>query len=182
MPIFFGLFLPVILSVFSAIVHTLLFYTLRFFHTSVNFHLNLSDSKFHQISRTLLSILTDLNIFVVWMIPIRPPISNSSSPLSILLVTVPSAPITIGITVTFMFNSFVLLQSLSIRFLWFPLCGRLGRQNSLYSKFSFSFLFFFFFSVIMWLIVSPHSPYNLNLLSYCVLNFNFSIIGPYGVV
>ena len=74
-------------------------------HSLAVFHWNLSDSKSTQVSRTLLSILTDLNWSVVWMIKIFPLISNSSSHSSRPLGTVPSTPITIGITVTFMFHS-----------------------------------------------------------------------------
>ena len=70
------------------------------------FHWNLSDSKSPQVSRTLLSILAVLNNVVVWMVSARPPTSKSSSPFSNPLVTVPNAPITIGIIVTCMFHSF----------------------------------------------------------------------------
>ena len=70
------------------------------------FHRCLSDSKSPQVSRTLLSILAVLNNAVVWMVCTRPPTSKSSSPFSNPLVTVPNAPITIGIIVTFMFHSF----------------------------------------------------------------------------
>ena len=57
--------------------------------------------------------------------------------LSQALWTVPSALITIGITLTLMFRVFLVLwQGLSIclsfRFLWFSLCGLLGRQSPLY--------------------------------------------------
>ena len=69
------------------------------------FHWSLSDSKSSQISRTLLGILTDLNNAVVWMISTRPFNSRSSSLYTHPLVTVPKAPIKIGITVTFMFHS-----------------------------------------------------------------------------
>ena len=41
-----------------------------------------------------------------WMVSTRPPTSKSSSPFSNRLVTVPNAPITIGIIVTCMFHSF----------------------------------------------------------------------------
>ena len=41
-----------------------------------------------------------------WMVSTRPPTSKSSSPFSNPLVTVPNAPITIGIIVTCMFHSF----------------------------------------------------------------------------
>ena len=70
------------------------------------FHWSLSDSKFPQVSRTLLSILAILNNSVVWIVSTRPPTSKSSSPFNNPLVTVPNAPITIGIIVTFMFHSF----------------------------------------------------------------------------
>ena len=70
------------------------------------FHWSLSDSKSPQVSRTLLSILAVLNNAVVWVISTRPPTSKSSSPFSNPLVTVPNAPITIGIIVTCMFYSF----------------------------------------------------------------------------
>ena len=61
------------------------------------FHRSLNDSKFSQVSRTLLSILADLNNAVVWTVSTRPVISKSSRPWG---------PITIGIIVTFMFHSF----------------------------------------------------------------------------
>ena len=70
------------------------------------FYWSLSDSKSPQVSRTLLSILAVLNDAVVWMVSTRPPISKSSSPFSNPLVTVPNAPITIGIIFTSMFHSF----------------------------------------------------------------------------
>ena len=70
------------------------------------FHCSLSDSKSPQVSRTLHSILAVLNNVVIWMVSTRPPTSKSSSPFSNPLVTVPKAPITIGIIVTFMFHSF----------------------------------------------------------------------------
>ena len=74
--------------------------------TLMVFHWNLSDSKYPQVSRTLLSILADLNNAVVWMVTTRPLISKSFSPLINSSVTVPKASITIGINVTFMFPSF----------------------------------------------------------------------------
>ena len=67
------------------------------------FHWSLSDSKSPQVSRALLSIL---NNGVVWMVSTRPLISKSSNPFNNPLVTVPKAPITIDIVVTFMFHSF----------------------------------------------------------------------------
>ena len=59
-----------------------------------------------------------LNNVVVWMVSTRPPTSKSSSPFSNPLVTVPNAPITIGIIVTFMFHTF--FNSLArMRYLFF---------------------------------------------------------------
>ena len=69
------------------------------------FHCSLSDGKSLQVFRTLLSILADLNDAIVWMVSTSALISKSSIPLINLLVTVPSAPIIIGITVTFIFQS-----------------------------------------------------------------------------
>ena len=70
------------------------------------FHWSLSDCKSPQLFKTLLNILAVLNNVVVWMVSTRLPTSKSSSPFSNLLVTVPNVPITIGIIVTCMFNSF----------------------------------------------------------------------------
>ena len=61
------------------------------------FHWSLNESKSPQVSRTLLCILAVLNNVVVWMVSTRPPNSKSSSLFSNPLVTVPNAPITIGI-------------------------------------------------------------------------------------
>ena len=67
-------------------------------------HWRLRDCKCPQVSWTLLGILADLNNSVDWMVSTRPLLSNSSS--SKALVTEPRAPITTGITVTFMFHGF----------------------------------------------------------------------------
>ena len=66
----------------------------------------LSHSKSPQVSRTLLSILAVFNNAVVWMVSTRLPTSKSSRPFNNPLITVPKAPITIGIIVIFMFHSF----------------------------------------------------------------------------
>ena len=70
------------------------------------FHWSLSDSKSLQVSRTLLSILVDLNNAVVWTVSTRLVISKSSIPCTNPLVTEPKAPITICIIVTFTFHNF----------------------------------------------------------------------------
>ena len=82
-----------------------------------------------QVSRTLLSILADLNNAVVWIVSTRPVISKSSSPGINILVIVPRATITISITVTFMFQSFF---------------------NSLARSGYLSFFRFQFYSVVRW--------------------------------
>ena len=70
------------------------------------FHWSLSDRKSPEVSNTLLSILADLNNTVVRTVSTRPVISKSSSPCTNPLVTVPRAPITIGIIIAFLFRSF----------------------------------------------------------------------------
>ena len=95
------------------------------------FHWSLSDSRFPQVSRTLFSILTDLNNAVVRMVSTRPLILKSSSPFINLSVTVSRAPITVGITVTF----------ISHRFFPFP---------SKIEVFILLFTFFQFYSVVSW--------------------------------
>ena len=67
---------------------------------------SLSESKSPQVFRTLLSVLTDLNNAVVWMVSTRLLISKSSTPFTNPFMTVPRASIIINITVTLMFHSF----------------------------------------------------------------------------
>ena len=104
---------------------------LEIFHASVGWWFStriLSDSKSPQVSKTLLSILADFNNAVVLIVFICPPISKSFSPCTYPLMTVPSAPITIGITVTFMFNRFSIYLARSMYFIslfnyyYFTLC------------------------------------------------------------
>ena len=92
---------------------------------------SLNDSKSLQVSRTLLSIQADLNNPLVWMVSTCPLISKSSSSFTKPLRINPNAPITIGITVTFMFHS------------WFSTLA----TSRFLSVFSLSFFFFFFFTL-----------------------------------
>ena len=78
------------------------------------FHWSLSDSMSAQVSRTLLSILAVVNNVVVWMVSTLSPTSKSSSPFSNPIVTVPNAPVTIGI---FFFESFS-TPALAEVFIW----------------------------------------------------------------
>ena len=74
---------------------------------------SLIDNKSPQATRTLFSILVDLDNAVVWMVStsflISKPTNFFTNPLRI----VPSALITTGITVTFMFHSFCSSQARS---------------------------------------------------------------------
>ena len=93
------------------------------------FHWSLGGSKSPQASRTLLSILVNLNNAEVWMVVLndgvglmvstRPVTSKSPSPFNNPLVIVPKAPITIGIIVTFMFHSFFFNSLARSRYFFF---------------------------------------------------------------
>ena len=73
------------------------------------------------------------------MVSTRLVISKSSIFCTNPLVTVPRVPITIGITVTFMFHSFFnsLARSRYFHFLSILLCGQPGQQSPQFGKFSF---------------------------------------------
>ena len=117
------------------------------------FHWSLSDNKSPQVSRTLLSILAVLNNSVVWMVSTRPPTSKSSSPFNNPLVSVPKAPITIGIIDTFMFHSFfqfpskvevpILLLTL------FQFYSVVNRDSKVHNFVNSLFFFLFFFLLII---------------------------------
>ena len=102
---------------------------------------SLSDCQSLRFSRTLLSFQADLNSAVVWMVSTCVLISNSSSPFTDPLVTIPSRSITIGIIVTFVFHSFFTSLAgpgtyLSFRLPSILLCGLPGRQSPQFGKFS----------------------------------------------
>ena len=114
------------------------------------FHWILSDIKSPQVSRTLLSILAVFNNAVVWMVSTRPPTSKSSRLINNPLVTVPKAPITIGIILTFIFNSFFqfsrkveVLISLFTFFQFYSVVSRDSKVNNFAD-----FLFFFLLIII----------------------------------
>ena len=114
------------------------------------FHWSLSDGQSPQVSRTLLNILAVLNNAVVLMVTARPLTSKSSSPFNNPFVSVPKAPSTIGIIVTFMFHSFV--NSLAkLRYLSFFsysfsfILWSAGTAKSTILQVLFFFFFFFFF-------------------------------------
>ena len=109
------------------------------------FHWSLCGRKSPHVSMTLLNILADLNNTVVWMVS-TPLISKSSISCINPFVTELSAPVTIGITVTFIFHSFfsILWQGLGTYYSFpFPSvlpCGQPEPQSPLFIKFSFLFL------------------------------------------
>ena len=108
------------------------------------FQRSLSDSKSPHVSGTHLSILADLNA-VVWMVSTCPLISKPSIPFTKPLGVVPSAPIIIGITATFIFHTFFSSLARS-RYLSFFLVsfivfyGTPGWQSPLFGRFSFFLL------------------------------------------
>ena len=83
------------------------------------FHWSLCAGKSPQVSWTFLNILTDLINAVVWTVSTPPLISKSSSFCINPLVTVPRAPITVGIITTFMFYGFFFYSLARSRYLSF---------------------------------------------------------------
>ena len=108
---------------------------------------SLRDSKSPEVSRTPLSILAELNNAVIYMISARPTLPAL---LPSLWRWPKRAPITIGITVTFMLHKY----SCHIFFLWFSLCGPPGQRNQLFNRF-FLFLFIYLFLLIKLGLVWP---------------------------
>ena len=107
-----------------------------------------SDSKSPQVFRTLLSILAVLNSAVVWVVSTRPPTSKSSSPFSNPFVTVPNAPISIGIIVTCMFHSFFNSLARSRYFISHSFSFIVGSAGTAKSTIL-QVLFFFFLLIII---------------------------------
>ena len=137
------------------------------------FHWSLSDHNFP------LSILADLSNVVVKMVSACPLISKSSGPLIKHLGIILSRLITIGITITLMFYSWILVS------LWFLLCGPPGQQSPLYGRFSLSGQLIIYWciqiSVIIWGYNSLNVDYNSQHLSYCNLR-PFYILWDNGLV
>ena len=109
-------------------------------------------TPFKFIARTLQNILADLDNTVVWIVSIRLPISNTFSPLTNLLGTVPNAPITIGISITLMFYSLVTSLTSSkylSHFFVTLLSAKSEVQYSASSLFFFLSVFFFFFFFLL---------------------------------
>ena len=113
------------------------------------FYWSLSDSKSPQVSRTRLSILAVLSNAFVWIVSTRPPISKSSRPFNNPLVTVPNAPITIGIIVTFVFHSFFISLARSRYLSFFSLSFRFILWSAGTAKSTILQILVFFLLIIM---------------------------------
>ena len=116
------------------------------------FHWSLSDSKFLQVSRTFLRILSDFNNAVVPIILILPPIFNSSSLLSKPLRIVPSPPVIIGIIVILMqpFYSEVIVYLFAFFDFHWVVCWD-GKVHNTISPLSFKFFLLFFLTNTVYL-------------------------------
>ena len=113
------------------------------------FHRSLCDSNSPEVSRTLLSILVDLNNTVVWMVSTCPLISKSSSPCNNPSVIVPRAPISIDITTTFMFHSFFNSLARSRYLSFFSLSFNFTRWSDVIAKSTILQDRYFFFLIII---------------------------------
>ena len=141
------------ISIFSAITIIIIIIIISFSHQLllIVFHWILGDSKSAHVSRNLLSILV-----LVWVDSIRSLIFNSSELLSKPLRIVPSAPITIGITITHMFPCFFQFScKAQVVILLFVFCGFYyilpGQQSPFYDRLSY----------IIIIIIVYFTPYEL---------------------
>ena len=117
-------------------VQTITGIPLLLFYSLWIFPLSLSDSKFIQLSRTLLSVLVKIRSAVVCTISILPQISNFPTLFSKFMEILPRAPTTIGIAITFMFNSFfsslARFRNLSVVLLSFIFIPWVGWNGKIY--------------------------------------------------
>ena len=144
---------PELFSVFSPTLVVWMVHHESFSHQRclIVFHWSVCDSKFPQVSRTLLSILVDRNNALVWMVSTCPLIFKSCSHFTNILRIVPRAPITINITVTFMFHRFFsfsskVLELISLfAFFEFYSVGLSRLQSPLFGRFSFFCLLYYYY-------------------------------------
>ena len=112
------------------------------------------ESKWQQVSSSHQD--TSKYSAEVWMVSARPPISIPSSLFTKPLVIVPSAPVTIGITVTFMFHSYFssLARSMYFYLFSFSLIFALWSTRAVKSTIRQFHLFFLFtitrFGLLVW--------------------------------
>ena len=122
------------ISILSPSFSTEYYFTWRVFYT--NSWWLLTRVWVTEVSRTLLSILADLNNAVVWLVSTRPFISNSSNPCTNHLGTIPKVPTTISITITFIFHRLLLFTAMCLTLLtWYNFCKYFlseGKKCTLY--------------------------------------------------
>ena len=107
----------------------------------MTFHWSMNDSKSPQVSKTLFSILVDLNSAVVWMVSAGSPISNSSNLFIRPLEIVPGASSTVTVILYSLFCSLARCKYLPVfsLSLIFTLSSA-GRQSLLVDRYSFVLL------------------------------------------
>ena len=98
----------------SKLLLLLLFTSFSHWRYLIVSHWSLNDSKFTQVSRTPISILSDFISTVICIVSICSTISISLSPLRKLLRTVLSSSVLIIFTVTYMFHDFLVLLYFSL--------------------------------------------------------------------
>ena len=141
-------------------------------------HWSLIDSKSPRVSKTL-SILVDLNNVVVWMVSTRL-FSKSSSSCTNPLVTVPRAPITVGIPVTFMLHSFFNSLARSRYLSLFPLSFSFIPWSAGTAKSTIWQVLSFFFCLSLGLVVWPRLDdlfVSQNPREFCASHFLGRILG-----
>ena len=123
----------------------------------MGFHWCSNDCKSPQVPGTLFSIPTKLSNAVVWMVSICPLISKSFSPCTNPLVTVRIVPITIGVSVTFMFHCFFhftcKVKALIFLFVFFQFYSVVHRDNKVYNSANYHFTLlrvFFLYTSVSW--------------------------------
>ena len=119
------------------------------------FYWSLSDNISPYVFGTLLSILTDLNNAVVWMVLTRPLISKSPNPCTNPLLTVPSVSITIGTLLLLCALVYLFPSKVSIviyRFAFFQFYPMVSRNGKVYYSAG-SFFHFFCCWLLLGLVV-----------------------------
>ena len=138
------------------------------------FHYSLSDNKFPQVSRILLSIMADLNNALVWMVSNPPLILKSTSPRTNPFVTVPSAQLvspSLSCSI-FFFNSLARSRYLSFFSLSFSFTLCLAGT----AKPTIRWVLFLSLNLVVWLRLGD--PFvSQNHREVCVSNFPGRILG-----
>ena len=124
---------------------------------------SLSDSKSTQVSKTLVSILVDLNNGVVLLVSVSSSISNYFCPLTKRFGTVPSGLITICIIDSVIFHSFLgsLEKTKSLSLFYFSLIISLYSAGIVKSTIHYIFYFFhFLFFIYLFIFANYHLTWS----------------------